>query len=1182
MALSLLLGRASADHELALLQQIRALRQRDEQAQIFYIVPNHIKFETEIKVLERLAELDQRHGSALVTPNVQVFSLSRLAWYYMQDDPIYRKSTMSENGLTMLVQWLLNQHQDELKQYGGLLNKQGFITQFTKQLLELQQAGLSWTDVAKLAEQVDGVVLQNKLHDLAVIGAALQVELQNRDQYLSSELLTALKLYLNTARADVAHHYFFIQGYSQLTPGEKGVVETLMLNAGGVSIALPTDDGAQGIVSTELGEDDLFFKPKLLARQLNQFAQANEVAVKINTIEEQRELSSTYHTVEDFWIDYSQRGIRNGRDYGATDQLAIWQLTSRYQEVEQMARHIRQSVATGKARYRDYLLLTRDLGQYENILPAVFARYELPFFMDLDRPMLTHPLVAFVKQLLQLAPNYINTDIMALLKTELLIPTDVSVAEYREALALTENFVLAKNYQKGHWLSATAWQYDYRVTESDDEAIRQRASERDGQLALIHQQIERIVAPFLKRLEAAKDGQTMATLLYEFLANQGVEQRILAWRDEALVRGDLWAAQQPEQVWRTLMGLLDDFVGAFGSEQLALADFSAIIAAAFEGANYAGIPATMDQVRISESGIIQRSGYPVVMIFGATSANLPATTTQRALLQDADRLRLAQYLPEQVQLRDTAMVTMATEDMLMYNAMMVGSKEMYWLYATSDGTSAQTASSYVLRLQKQFNIPVQVFDAQPSQDDSAKQVGNWVGSVKATIANLVLVQRIANQEEQPLSEAWQRVFKLVNQQAPTRLQRVMAALQYQNQPEQVQSALLTHLFGDNLRTSISRLESYARNPYEFYLQYVLRLQPRQVLELTPAEKGTLLHALLERVVREVIANGQNLGQLSDDKIADYTEAALNDTLALDDPTFDIFKATPRMQFITQQLRDQVKLSLMQMRSGQQAGMGIYPGGIEAGFGISGSAGTERMQPVTYDLPHGKVTVRGKVDRYDLAGTDDLLVVDYKSSKRTFDYKKVLAGLELQLLTYWQAMSLEVNLPGKQVDAALFWNLKPELIKLSKIGFQPFTELQKQADILSKQQGEYRGLILDNERFIEHLEAGEQPKPFQIKRKKDGSFAQTSDVVDEQTLDLLLEFAEAKTREIAQAIMQGKFPLLPYRQGTQNGLTYSDYKAIMRFDALLGDHYNELVNKLKPSEALAAMQELINQLKGDEN
>ena len=189
------------------------------------------------KCLTRLAILEGHHEIGLYL--MFRLSLSRLAWYYMQNDSIYQQANLSQNGLTMLVQTLLQQHQDELQLYGNLLTKQGFIGQFTTQLLELKQSGLSWGDVTAMADGLTNQeTLQMKLHDLATVGRSLETELTQRGQYLSSDLLLALKVYLATEKTDISHHYFFINDYSQMTSPERGLVEALITYAGGVTIAL--------------------------------------------------------------------------------------------------------------------------------------------------------------------------------------------------------------------------------------------------------------------------------------------------------------------------------------------------------------------------------------------------------------------------------------------------------------------------------------------------------------------------------------------------------------------------------------------------------------------------------------------------------------------------------------------------------------------------------------------------------------------------------------------------------------------------------------------------------------------------------------------------------------------------------------------------------------------------------
>jgi len=1174
MALELLFGLASTDHELALLKRVEATLAADPQAQIFYVVPNHIKFETEIQVLQRLAALQNHHGVAVAVPNVQVFSLSRLAWYYMQNDPIYQRANLSATGMTMLVQSLLREHQDDLQLYGNLLQKQGFISQFTNQILELKQTGMTWASVREMsAALVQHGTLQMKLHDLALIGEALDTELGQRNQYLSSELLTALRVYLATEKTDVSHHYYFINSYSQMTAPERGVVEALIQRAGGVTIALPADGGAASVTEDNLSENDLFYRPKRLAQQLRLFATQHNIAVQATNITEQRLVSSGIQQVESFWINYEQNGIKSKPAAGIKDEVTIWQATTRYQEIEQMARFIRQEVAQNKRRYRDFMLMTRDLGQYENILPAIFARYEIPVFMDLDRPMAAHPLVAFLENLLQLAPSYTHTDIMALLKTELLLPETVSLADYREALAETENYALAKNLQGWRWTNENSWHYDHNVAESDDEVIRERVVAKDTQLALIHDQISKVVYPFLESLQQAPTAREMARSLYQFLTDIGIQKRLLAWRDGAVAQGNLWAAQQPEQVWRTFIGVLDDFVAVFDETPMTITDLQELLRAAFDSAKYSGVPATMDQVRVSESGIVQRQGYHTLIVFGATSANLPATTRVKAILHDGDCQALQGYLPDNIALRETSEQQMAQESLLMYNAMMTASQRLIWLYATSDGQSEQQASTYVTRLVKQFALTTQQFTALPNPTDD--KIAPYIGTINSTLAHIVTVNRQAKTASVNLSTAWQSLQEQIQQLAPAQTARLLGGLTYRNDPQKIMAPLTAALFGTNLKVSISRLESYARNPFDFFLQYGLRLRERQVMALTPADKGTLMHTILEQLFQNLIAHNKALSELTDQELGQLEDTILQGLLQNGDVTFDIFSSSARMQFLTNQLAAQVHNTVVNMKRSQLINGGVHTLGVEAGFGLPHS----QLKPVQYELPLGNVTVRGKVDRYDLVETSAgnfLTIVDYKSGKRVFDYTNAFAGLELQLMTYWTAMLANADvLPSNEMGGAFFWSLQNPWIKASELTSHKIVDLQKEAVQAANEHGSYRGVIRENEDYIDRLEGVEDIKtPFAIKRNKNGTFSKLSDVITADDLETLLSFNAAKIRDIAANIVVGDFPLWPYRSGTQDsGMNYTPFKAVMMFDAMMGNQYRD-IQKLNAADALQAMQQFI--------
>lgn len=54
MSLKFILGTASYDHHQALVTNLKATFQEKPQERYFYLVPNHIKFESEVSILEAL------------------------------------------------------------------------------------------------------------------------------------------------------------------------------------------------------------------------------------------------------------------------------------------------------------------------------------------------------------------------------------------------------------------------------------------------------------------------------------------------------------------------------------------------------------------------------------------------------------------------------------------------------------------------------------------------------------------------------------------------------------------------------------------------------------------------------------------------------------------------------------------------------------------------------------------------------------------------------------------------------------------------------------------------------------------------------------------------------------------------------------------------------------------------
>ena len=61
-SLKFILGTAAYDHQAGLLAEMKQQLAADPKGEFFYLVPNHIKFATEIEVLNRLKNTAEQDG----------------------------------------------------------------------------------------------------------------------------------------------------------------------------------------------------------------------------------------------------------------------------------------------------------------------------------------------------------------------------------------------------------------------------------------------------------------------------------------------------------------------------------------------------------------------------------------------------------------------------------------------------------------------------------------------------------------------------------------------------------------------------------------------------------------------------------------------------------------------------------------------------------------------------------------------------------------------------------------------------------------------------------------------------------------------------------------------------------------------------------------------------------------
>lgn len=1235
--LGFVLGTAAMDHQQVLVDQLAdQIKKAPAEDSFYYLVPNHIKFETEINVLAGL----RKHQGLTATDRfassrVQVLSFSRLAWYLLRDTPAFQTPRLSKIGMAMLTSQIVQEQRDTLRLYASEVKQPGFIQKMTAQLEELKNANITADDLTAIISRVksanDPAANQAwlaKMHDVEIIYHAYEQRLAG--QFLgNSELYQQLVTYLKKSPT-VGKMHFFIDRFAQFTANEQQVVDALILNAASTTISLTLDRGYPDQNHPNPNElpltNDLFYSSAMQFHRLWKFAQAfpHEVKVLQNvTFATTPRVSSELQQVDAYFKRYAREPISPAeRETLKRPQNVQFMLTTnRMTELNNVATQIRQLVASGRYRYRDFLILSRHLAGYQTMIEAVFAAHQIPVFNDHERQMDNHPLVTLLTTLLELPQRgYRTADIIQLLKTWLLVPrTDagdlMGITKFQAAVFTTENWCLKQAIEgKGAWLTddkdklKQLWQAP-GTDPTDPKYAQSRLKKLNDQLALVKNYVAQQILPFFDQLKQAQTGQELATILYQFLTTKGVTERLYAWQQYQSTR-DLDLARQPQQVWSTFGQILQEYVEILGQQELhetyleTLTTFSELLQAGFAAAQYSQIPATLDQVMISETGIVQSQQRKVVFMIGSTDDVMPEMQESESLLTDQDKDILSNYLDADFQyLPGTAIEQLVDEPFVHYTGFMNAQERLIFSAPRTDSDDKELGiSPYMRDMARYFGQPCHEYPLVTSKAGQ-EHAQAFVSAPLATVNRLVEVGRQVRDEQgvtvdrQPVLPAgWQTVVgelvKLAKQwqispdarlQAEgialgQRLALVAAGFHYQNKVDSLGNKLAQALYlrsapgdeqGQVLYASISQLQDFYINQYEYFLKYGLRLQKRDELTLSTDRIGTFFHKAMESFVTTVkdatlsfadLAKTANQSQR--DQLIDHALVAAQEN----QPTLlRLVSSSAQARFQYQQLTSIVKTMLIALCQ-QAEYTGAQPLKTEVQFGRIGSQETTNLGSLDYPLKDNHhIYLRGRIDRIDnlkQANHDFLTVVDYKSSNHLFDLTSAYYGISLQLLTYLnglQANLSELDTNNPQLAGALYLRLNNPTIKAAQL------KKNSLADLKLKEH-QYKGILLNDPQLLRELDKSLDKQAFlyPLKEYKNGKIKANKEalLVTPQQLDWLQEMNKQLVINAGNQIISGQLKLNPYRllngSKRQTGLDFSDFLDVFQFDNMLDQqNYRDL-------------------------
>jgi ATP-dependent helicase/nuclease subunit B len=730
------------------------------------------------------------------------------------------------------------------------------------------------------------------------------------------------------------------------------------------------------------------------------------------------------------------------------------------------------------------------------------------------------------------------SDIFGFLKTDL-VPIE------RSEVDLLENYCLAFGVTGSDWTSGQEWHFAGQDNERFDEErvnrIRLKASEP---LLELRDKLCPVDNP-AKTMSA----EEFTKAIFDFIDGLGVLETIGSWVEEA---------DEHRQFYDKLLDIFDEFAEVFAGQKETAEDYFAIISSAISQMTLAFIPPTLDQVLV---GSIERSRHPdlkAVFLIGATQREFPVPVSFESILTDEDRIAAESA---DFALAATASQKLAERQYLAYIAFTRPKELLCVTYpSTDEDGSATTRSQFIDNLEALFENLEEESIAGCKND--IRQIHN-----KDELADLLCSQLGKDafltkaKEGKQLDELLGDI--VVDEELADLGSEVLSAVNYDN-CAQLNKQIVDALFSKQIKSSATRLGTFAACPYQYFARYILELEEREEFEFEPLDLGVFYHRVLDALLKRLNSDKKDFETISNEELLRLLREQIMKFAGEDAFISNFLRRSAYNGFIincaAEVLEDCVRAIAEMVRAGS-----FRPMWSEVSFGETKDS-VINIGEYKIKLPDGRVTVlSGKIDRIDVANIDGqnvAIIFDYKRSKysATFNWSKFYYGLNMQLPIYILAANKAANSKINNAVGAFFIPVEapPETTA--------FTELTKKTE---RFQHKANGLF--NGRFFQHLDSTNSNKFYNFFVKQDGNqygYDNISGAIKPDDFEKIMKFTESKFIGFVQEILSGEINVHPYRLSGESACTYCKYKPVCRFDWQINDY-----NFLESLDKVGALEKI---------
>jgi ATP-dependent helicase/nuclease subunit B len=1135
MSLRFIYGRAGSGKTQFCLNDIKEKLKNDDKHPLILLVPEMFTFEAEksmLKTIDRDKNL-----------RTQVLSFKTMANRVFSEVGGLVHMHIKPCGRAMLIYRIMEQVKDSLKVFSKSARQQGFINTVSEIITELKRFEVSPDILKEAVDNVDNLLLKNKLHDISLIFSQFETNLH--EKYIDTEdemARLAQKLEFSTQFNGAE---IWMDGFSGFTPQQYRVIEKLLKKASRVNICLSTD----GTSYTDMS--DVFAPTKITEEKLIRLCMDNNISIEKHVDLNCEVLPRFKDSKELIHLEKHLFSFPYKPYEEETNDITIFKAVNIYSEVEETARDIVRICRDKGIRFSDIVVASRDLNRYEKLIKAIFTEYNIPYFIDQKRDIKSNPIIVFITSAVEiLTKRWSYESVFRYLKSGLL---NID----RDDINILENYVLANGIRGKRWFEEE-WEYrlNYRFGSIE-------ISEHEREIIKRVNDIKKIIVEPLKELHDKISGKNkvrdICSSLYEFLLTaeipQKIESMILYFKEIK----ELDTANQYAQVWDIVVDVLDQMVEVMGDDVVSIDQFVKILSMGFDEYQIGVVPPALDQVLVSSVDRMKSHNAKALYIIGVNDGVFPSASNDEGILTDKDRESLKSI---GIELDHDTRTKAFEEQFLIYTSLTSSTKFLRLSYPIADHEGKTMRPSIIIsRLKKIF--PKIREESNIVRMGTIEENLNLICSPTSTFNEMIASIK---QLEENISPLWLDVYRwyMNNHEWKEKSSRILKGLYYTNQEKTISIERTKKLYGEKLYMSISRLEKYAACPFAYFIEHGLKAKERKVYGFNPPDMGTFMHNVLEQFSDVLKKEGMGWRDITKDFCREAVSIIV-DKMISQIPGF-ILNSSPRYKYLSERLK-RILTGAVWVIAEHIKRSSFEPLGHEVGFGLN-----DKYPPIKIVLDGGEeINLTGRIDRVDIMEKDDaryIRIVDYKSSDRAISLTDVYHGLQIQLLVYLDAILESALEDESKLHPAgiLYFKIDEPLIKAKT----DMEEEEIEKSIIKKLK--MKGLLLKDAEVIRemdrNIEGHSDIIPAYI--TKDGAIGSATNGATAEQFKILRRYVKNAIKRLSSEMINGNIAIRPYKKKKQTPCTYCNYGAICQFDERLSDNEYKIISDKDEEEIWSLM------------